>query len=429
MQCHCYVCDSLAPCALWGSGISRDDHCHASDKEECWKLARKRSKQLKNPLPSSMPISKPGAGSLLHLPQLQPISTGLNQLMRPTSTCGVPSTFGLPNIIRSQRSSIAVPSNRFHPHLISRQLLRSCNSNTQVHGSRGVSLAPRTDTSRAMFKRSGLTSRAAISNRPTHRTPSDVTVAYLQLPKQQLTENLAANNSTTSTVSSLQLDLNPSFCLPSTSSISPSTSSLQLQQHSPHTPTSHFHGGHSAAIPSNSPYAYTYINPTQNVPGLVVPCYINAQNNITLCTEQSAVTQTISDPNLFSSNPDVQRSHQTSAEDSFSSPMFSCSTSNALDSFSKSCQQPAAENSLVRGGVPMHEFLPTPQQNVQPFDNAGPLEFDFENWLHDSETILGPEEEESFLLDMNDQALVPEPVDAGMLYFDFETSWKGLTHS
>ncbi|XP_057473448.1 RPM1 interacting protein 13-like isoform X3 [Actinidia eriantha] len=31
-QCHCYVCDSLAPCVNWGNGTSIVDHCHATDK-------------------------------------------------------------------------------------------------------------------------------------------------------------------------------------------------------------------------------------------------------------------------------------------------------------------------------------------------------------------------------------------------------------
>jgi len=39
LQCHCYVCDSLAPCSLWGEGNSPNDHCHASE-EPGWKSLR-----------------------------------------------------------------------------------------------------------------------------------------------------------------------------------------------------------------------------------------------------------------------------------------------------------------------------------------------------------------------------------------------------
>ncbi|XP_027184012.1 uncharacterized protein LOC113782319 isoform X1 [Coffea eugenioides] len=44
-QCHCYVCDSLAPCLHWSTGISSIDHCHATDKEEFWKSQRKSSRK------------------------------------------------------------------------------------------------------------------------------------------------------------------------------------------------------------------------------------------------------------------------------------------------------------------------------------------------------------------------------------------------
>lgn len=54
MQCHCYVCDSLAPCPNWGSGKLSSDHCHANDTTEVWKLQRKNFKLgLSSPLPAS----------------------------------------------------------------------------------------------------------------------------------------------------------------------------------------------------------------------------------------------------------------------------------------------------------------------------------------------------------------------------------------
>ncbi|XP_051141690.1 uncharacterized protein LOC127258758 isoform X3 [Andrographis paniculata] len=45
IQCHCYVCDSLAPCSHWGTGVSTFNHCHANDKEDYWISERKRIKQ------------------------------------------------------------------------------------------------------------------------------------------------------------------------------------------------------------------------------------------------------------------------------------------------------------------------------------------------------------------------------------------------
>ncbi|PIA41475.1 hypothetical protein AQUCO_02200117v1 [Aquilegia coerulea] len=45
--CHCYVCDTRAPCVHWGTGISRSDHCHSTDKEKKWIHQRKCFKQQK----------------------------------------------------------------------------------------------------------------------------------------------------------------------------------------------------------------------------------------------------------------------------------------------------------------------------------------------------------------------------------------------
>ncbi|OWM76805.1 hypothetical protein CDL15_Pgr021197 [Punica granatum] len=49
-QCHCYVCDAPAPCIYWGTGVTNTDHCHATDKEELWRVWRKQSKGEKTGL-------------------------------------------------------------------------------------------------------------------------------------------------------------------------------------------------------------------------------------------------------------------------------------------------------------------------------------------------------------------------------------------
>ncbi|KAF7051099.1 hypothetical protein CFC21_059378 [Triticum aestivum] len=50
-MCHCYVCDSRAPCPMWGKGTLPTDHCHATDKDEKWKKQRQSLKR-KSVLPS-----------------------------------------------------------------------------------------------------------------------------------------------------------------------------------------------------------------------------------------------------------------------------------------------------------------------------------------------------------------------------------------
>eukprot|EP00250_Pteridium_aquilinum_P021739 c25206_g1_i1 orf=859-2472(+) len=45
-QCHCYVCDIVAPCLLWGQGKQSSDHCHASDKNDKWIKMRTHARSL-----------------------------------------------------------------------------------------------------------------------------------------------------------------------------------------------------------------------------------------------------------------------------------------------------------------------------------------------------------------------------------------------
>lgn len=44
--CHCYVCDSRAPCIYWGTGAIFTDHCNSTDKEEVWRTQRKNFKGI-----------------------------------------------------------------------------------------------------------------------------------------------------------------------------------------------------------------------------------------------------------------------------------------------------------------------------------------------------------------------------------------------
>lgn len=93
-QCHCYVCDSLAPCLKWGTGILSSDHCHANDKTEVWKIKRKDFKRtLSSPLPASinygtsLGMVRSQSNEILprDIVQLSPISVLRNQSARSTA--------------------------------------------------------------------------------------------------------------------------------------------------------------------------------------------------------------------------------------------------------------------------------------------------------------------------------------------------------
>lgn len=56
--CHCYVCDSPAPCLNWDKGFSMD-HCHATEKKDIWKQLRREFKGSEKRLPKFVPHFTP----------------------------------------------------------------------------------------------------------------------------------------------------------------------------------------------------------------------------------------------------------------------------------------------------------------------------------------------------------------------------------
>lgn len=96
-QCHCYVCDSLAPCLQWGTGISFSDHCHATGKEEFWNQQRdslKKRRQTDLPVPFPIPKNHSRASTPrtnYHIPEAQvPISAPLSSIQYRSSQTQAP---------------------------------------------------------------------------------------------------------------------------------------------------------------------------------------------------------------------------------------------------------------------------------------------------------------------------------------------------
>ncbi|KAE9463746.1 hypothetical protein C3L33_04285, partial [Rhododendron williamsianum] len=172
-QCHCYVCDSHAPCVHWGNGTSSIDHCHANDKDEFWISQRQYSKQGdKAPLPvhklpDTSPSALPQQNQFPTLTWLPPDSAALNQIFRPTiiRACTTSTSFGIPNITsqgRSQQYAHVLSRNNFQPHLVSQHLLSARNDFIQGdprHNS--GNLGPHVINSQKVFKRAG--SRVALT--------------------------------------------------------------------------------------------------------------------------------------------------------------------------------------------------------------------------------------------------------------------------
>ncbi|KAI4350298.1 hypothetical protein L6164_004766 [Bauhinia variegata] len=189
-QCHCYVCDSLAPCLKWGTGISDNDHCHASEKVEMWKTQRKNFKLgTSAPITASTNYSTPHVahhqqnqvperGTMVWSPtsMLQSQATlrscsslndtsenqssvpGImhagssidsilqNQDSRP-DTNAIPSHSSTPNFTvpdsinhgRCQESASTLARTRYQPHMVPRQML--CERNISIRRERGHGLS------------------------------------------------------------------------------------------------------------------------------------------------------------------------------------------------------------------------------------------------------------------------------------------------
>ncbi|KAL0435534.1 UNVERIFIED_CONTAM: hypothetical protein Sradi_0261300 [Sesamum radiatum] len=168
-QCHCYVCDSPAPCSHWGTGFSSVDHCHATDEDDFWRAERKRMRKGGRPLPifpsirGASPLEAPT--QTIQVPV--PAPPNLNSLLQNQSLSPVTNN---PQPVSSNVNVLnAVNQARIHPSLcvvprhepqsqFSLQSQPTSNSNVasgdKIHnvGSRSFQSFP----PRAVFERPGL---------------------------------------------------------------------------------------------------------------------------------------------------------------------------------------------------------------------------------------------------------------------------------
>ncbi|XP_009372238.3 uncharacterized protein LOC103961418 [Pyrus x bretschneideri] len=159
--CHCYVCDSLAPCVHWSTRGSNFDHCHATDKEETWKVLRKNFKTAKTaPLSASNNLAPTTHGPVppLNIIRLAPNSLPESQVSR-TATIRPCTSAGrtMPGIripSRSHQPEYLFPKNKVQPCSVSKQLL---GARTNVVGrNRGQDIGHLGPvSSHSMFKRVG----------------------------------------------------------------------------------------------------------------------------------------------------------------------------------------------------------------------------------------------------------------------------------
>lgn len=434
MQCHCYVCESLAPCLHWRSDNSGIGHCHATDKEEFWKIQRKSFKPEKNaPLPAlkatdnSLPIAFPQfkGAQPLDLIRLAPNSIPHNQVSRPAIIrCPSLPNYTLPNIIsqgRSQQPASALAKNRFQTRLVPPNLLGVRNNVTQ----RDRVLSVGTLGPHAMFKRTG-TVRGASPIRPTVCGSSNKVNCA---PATQYTRNATPTASSNDRNLVRWQNVRPSVNFesyrpqdssqPNLDSLVANVVSSQPQIYSPIAQSNDGENSCQNGYQSQNANQGIYQNGNQS---------LNASHNI---CEQGNQSQSAADPGFSDFNfswpsqsgqsnqlPPLENSQVQISErypvavEEFNSQFMGSSH------LSESNQQPE-----FSGSANLSQSNQEPQiENFQL-----PLE-DFENWFLENESVPLVADG-SMPTELNIFSPQASSIDAGMLLFDFETSWNGLAHA
>ncbi|CAK9133434.1 unnamed protein product [Ilex paraguariensis] len=466
-QCHCYVCDSLAPCIHWGTGVSGVDHCHATDKEELWKVKRKSSKNGDKALPpiSGVPDASLSAG-ILHMNLVTPL-TPLDpnpvpqiEICRPALVRPSTSTnFYTPNTIsqgRSQRTGYGAPRDKFHPYLVSEQLLRTSNNgNPRDRRHNFDKFGPQLISPRAMLKRTGsvgLANRSGYSSANNNygsqypRNPSSVTTLSDHNPIRCQDFRSFMTTASNRYQSSSQ---------PNTGSIAaitvPSQSTLSSQLN--------MGNMFANSVPSrpqvsSQPYVCAIFPNSMSSQSQVSSQSNSGSNYINLVSPHS---QVVSSQSQLSSQPDVGCTHAISVSSQLhvSSQSIVGSYPNAMPSQHQVYIQPDSGSQVSQNAFPLENQTPsavdpgftstnlgwvTPtslsnqhlEENSQlhsvtsidhlsletEFDplfvgstNSGSLEFDFESWISENEQVSGPP-------GFNVLSPEPAPLDAGG-FFDF----------
>ncbi|KAK4366146.1 hypothetical protein RND71_014026 [Anisodus tanguticus] len=189
-QCHCYVCDTLAPCVYWSTGISSVAHCHATDKDKFWKAQRQSTRKSDKALPlvtpgrdTSVSVPPPVANQAPgFIPRLTNYYPPQNQTFRqaPIRPCSMTSSPGLPNSTRQRSTALR---DKFHNHAVSLQLRNaSINVNPSYKRHNVGHLGPQFFTIRTAFKRAGSPVQAFATDRSGYNSSNTCSVPQLGRP-------------------------------------------------------------------------------------------------------------------------------------------------------------------------------------------------------------------------------------------------------
>ncbi|KAL6208868.1 hypothetical protein ACLB2K_019812 [Fragaria x ananassa] len=431
--CHCYVCDSLAPCVHWGMGTSHIGHCHATEKVDMWKVMRRNFKMGRS---ASMPAIKVS----LAVPQLSQVPPSLapnsilqTQVYRPSTipaisraSPNVPSPTSIPlkqfprstlirpcpstpvvnstvrNPVRSNQQRFLSSKNGVQPASVqpssaSQQLLSNVRRSSRAQNIGNVGL--HCTSSPAMFKRVGPVRGSLAKNRSTYGSTYNSNVN----PSQYGVVN---NNSYA----------NPSQYGKVPSSMVASNDRIRYSWQEVHNSLNQM-----PSLPMGNGIVGTALPPQQYSQPILQSAY---SQNVQQGSQVQSDGQNFSQYGIQSQNDSQNISLQGIGASAAVDLGFSDCNYSWMNNTSQSDQQPQPpiENSQLQSTEDV--YGPDIQSNGYP--NLKGFESDFDYWLSENQPVppVINDSVPSHLLSPG-----PPVVDQGMLYFDFETSFNSPTEA
>ncbi|KAK8688578.1 hypothetical protein V6N13_087338 [Hibiscus sabdariffa] len=375
--CHCFVCDSKAPCSYWGSGTCNTDHCHATDKGEKWKNLRKTFRHVRNfPIPvTKAPVTSHSVGNPRHNQASRDNMefTLQNQVSRLTPTRAARNCIPQPCIQQSSsiraRSSTgygvaynpSVGSQRvlnmrtMHPHPVSHQLLGVHNA--VIRRNRGI----KSSNSGPQFVSNTMSKRMEVA-------PTMNRTAYV--PLENITSTIASQGQQNPDLLSISNERNsnpigwPNLCSGST--------------------------------------VGTYTHQSTSQPGM------DSVINNSAPSQSSAFG-----PSVPQSSLDQGTNHFQSQNQQATNHAFSDYDMNWVNNISQSNQQPSVDYSQLQTSTNEKEASKEVNEGEKSvFNELESFLFDDQSFPEDPLTALSPNH---------------MSYDTGMIYFDIDTSWDRLT--
>jgi len=182
-QCHCYVCDSPAPCLKWGDGLSTTDHCHATDKSEIWKTLRQDSLSASNNSDTSSNVvnSQPNHMLPLETARLSPNSVLVNRTSR--SSALLPLSANL--IPQNQANWNACSS-------LSSRLQNQVSRSAETHPL-SVNLMPQNQATRQITMNACSSLGSGLQNQASRSTATHHPLSVNLMPHNQVSRQITMN--------------------------------------------------------------------------------------------------------------------------------------------------------------------------------------------------------------------------------------------